>query len=443
MKIKKVLALTMAAVLSMGALTACGSTEASDETTADTTSEEAPAEESTEGDAAAEESTDAAATGEVEQISLKVWCPEEEMEMTQELADSFQAAHPEYEITWDIAVVGIDEAGSNLTTDADTAADIFHIPSGSVAGLTESGHLLPIAYDLENIQSMYGQGAIDAATKDGMMYGVPYTPNSWFMYYNKSLYTEDEIKSLETMMAKDLGADSYNFSCQITNSWYIEAFFYAAGCELFGADGTDPNTCTWNDENGVAAGNYLIDLVNNPKYVEDKDGIAGSLFKEGKLGALCSGTWSYPEFKEVLGDDLGAAALPTININGADKNLSNFADYKLIAVKSNTAYPLAAQQFAECLAGEEAQLMRYKEAGAVPSCLSLQDNPELSSDVASVALIAQTEYATPQPSISQVDAYWTPAQALGEGIFNGEITSANLQEKLDQCATAITTVTTE
>jgi len=439
-KIKKVLALTMAAVLSVGALTACGSKEASSDAKKDTTSKETTADSTSDDTTAGNE--DAAAPAEVEKVNLKVWCPEEEMEMTQELANSFQEAHPEYEITWDIAVVGIDESGANLTTDADTAADVFHIPSGSVAGLTEAGYLLPIAYDLDNIKSMYGQGAIEAATKDDMMYGVPYTPNSWFMYYNKSLYTEDEVKSLETMMAKDLGADMYNFSCTISNSWYIEAFFYAAGCQLFGPDGTDPNVCTWNDANGLAAGNYLIELANNPKYVEDKDGIAGSLFKEGKLGALCSGTWTYPDFKEALGDDLGAVALPTININGADTNLSNFADYKLIAVKSNTAHPLAAQQFAECLAGEEAQLMRYKEAGAVPSCLSLQDNPELSSDVASVALIGQTEYATPQPAISQIDAYWTPAQALGEGIINGEITEANLQEKLDQCATAITTVTT-
>ncbi len=424
MKIKKVLALTMATVLSVGSLTACGNTEKSND--------------GKKGTANKETSVD----GEVEKISLKVWCPEEEMEMTQELADSFQEAHPEYDITWDIAVVGIDESGANLTTDADSAADVFHVPSGAVPGLTEAGYLLPIAYDLENVKSLYGEGAIEAATKDDMMYGVPYTPNSWFMYYNKSLYTEDEVKSLETMMAKDLGADAYNFSCKISDSWYIEAFFYAAGCELFGADGTDPDVCTWNDENGLAAGNYLIDLVSNSKYIEDKDGIAGSLFKEGKLGALCSGTWTYPEFKEALGDDLGAVALPTVNINGTEANLSNFADYKLISVKSNTAHPLAAQQFAQWLANEDAQLMRYKEAGAVPSCLSLQENPELSSDVASIALIGQTEYATPQPAISQIDEYWSPAKALGEGIINGEITAANLQEKLDQCATAITTVTT-
>lgn len=430
MKMKKVLALAMAAVLSMGALSACGN-DATGNDNVNTGSENIETK-----DTGADSEADSA---EVEEISLKVWCPEEEVPITQQMCDSFQAAHPEYDITWDIAVVGIDESGANLTTDPDSAADVFHIPSGSVSELVDAGLLLPIAYDIDNVKALFGDGAIEACSKNDMLYGVPTTPNCWFMYYNKSLFTEDEVQSLETMLAKDLGDDTYNFSCAIANSWYNVAFWYAAGCELFGPDGTDPTACTWNDANGLAAGNYVIELSKNPKYVEDKDGIAGSLFKDGKLGALCSGTWAAPELKEALGDDLGAAALPTININGEDTRLSNFIDFKCIAVKSNTAYPLAAQQFAEWLGNEENQLLRYKECGASPACLSLQDTPELAEDVATIALIAQSAYATPQPSVSQISEYWTPAQALGEGIINGEITADNLQEKLDQAATAMTT----
>lgn len=442
MKMKKIAALAMSTVMTMSVI-GCGSTEEAtnantqESTKADTSA----ATEEKKADASA--TTAADATAEVQAISLKVWCPEEEMDITHEMADAFQAAHPEYDITWDIAVVGVDESTANLTTDSDSAADVFQMPSGAIAELTEAGYLLPIAYDIENVKSLYGEGAIEACSKEGLMYGIPNTPNSWFMYYNTSLYTEDEVKSLETMMAKDLGADVQNFSCSLTNSWYIEAFFYAAGAELFGPDGTDPNVCTWNGENGLAAANYIIDLMANPKYVEDKDGIAGALFKEGKLGALCSGTWSAPDLKEALGENYGACALPTININGKDTNLSNFADYKCFAVKSSTAHPLAAQQFAEWLGNPENQLTRYQECGATPTALELLDNPALAEDAATTALIAQTQYATPQPVISQMNAYWTPAQALGEGIFNGEITKDNIQEKLDQCATAITTVAME
>ena len=38
------------------------------------------------------------------------------------------------------------------------------------------------------------------------------------MYYNKSMFTEDEVKSVETMLAKDLGEGVYNFSFQVSGT---------------------------------------------------------------------------------------------------------------------------------------------------------------------------------------------------------------------------------
>lgn len=379
----------------------------------------------------------------VEEVNLKVWVPEEEFEITQKMCDSFSEAHPEFDCNIEVTVTDVADAPTSLTTDPDAAADVFQMPSGAVAELTEAGLLYPITAESDSVLPLYGEGAIKACSKEDLLYAIPVTPNGWFMFYNKSMYTEDEVKSLETMLAKDLGSDIKNFSCKITDSWYIEAFFYAAGCNIFGEDGTNPDECTWNDANGVAAANYIIDLAGNPKYVENEDGIAISLFKEGKLGAMCSGTWDAPALQEALGEDFGACALPTISINGEDKHLSNFADYRCFAVKSGTAHPLAAQLLAEWLANEENQLLRYKEAAVSPSCITLQENEDVAADVATCALIAQTEYATPQPSISQINSYWTPAAALGEGIVNGEITSDNVQEKLDAVVESITAELTE
>lgn len=425
----------------MSVVAGCGSNNSSGSNTSNTGTGNAATE------AAADSSEDTAASapadGEVQAVSLKVWTPEEEMEITQQMCDKFNELHPEFDCTFDIVVVGIDESVNNLETDADTAADVFLMPSGSIPQLVEEGLIYPITYDLDNIRSMYGEGALEACSKDDLLYAVPSSPNSWFMYYDKNLYTEDEVKSLETMMAKDLGDDIANFSCTVHNSWYIEAFFYAAGCKLFGDDGSDPSVCTWNDENGVKAGSYLIDLVNNPKYVEDEDGLAGSLMKDGKLAALCSGTWAANDVKEALGDGYAACALPTITIDGKECQLSNFADYKCHGVKSNTAYPLAAQQLCEYLDSAENQLIRYDEASETPTALSLLDNPALAEDPAALALVAQTQYATPQPAISQMNEYWTPAEALGTGIVNKEITESNLQSQLDSLVDSVTSKLTE
>lgn len=376
-------------------------------------------------------------TKEVQDVTLKIWTASEELELMKKMGESFAAAHPEYNLTFDISEMGIDEANANLKTDADSAADIFQLASGGVPELTQKGLLLPIGYDEAGLRALYPEGAISAVcAEDGLIYAVPFTPNTFFMYYNKSMLSEDDVKSVESILAKDLGEGVYNFSFQVSGPWYLESFFYAAGCTLFGPDGKDASSMDWNNANGFAAGKYMIDLVNNPKYLENKDGIAMNMLREGKLAVHCDGTWNAGPVQEALGDNYAAAPLPTININGKDCQMRNFADYKTYAVKSSTAYPLAAQQFAEWICNEENQLARYEDQGVPPCIASLAD--QLSGDVALTALLAQSQYAMAQPNIPQINEYWTPATALGEGIYNKEITEDNLQEKLDQLVDAVT-----
>ena len=429
MKLKKLSAVLMTAVLASSALIGCGSSapqEAAQTAQADTATT------TTTESAAAE-----AAPVETQDVTLKIWVPEEAVEDTDAAVQEFDSLHDEFNITYEIAVVGIDEAPQQLNTDPDTAADIFYTPSGGVADLVNKGLLLPITKDFETIASDLPESALTAVTVDGLTYAAPFSPNTYFMYYNKDLLTADDVKSLETILSKDTGA-KYNFSTNITNSWYIESFFLGAGCTLFGPDGKDPSECSWNNETGLAAAEYIIDLVGNPKYLENKDGVGGAEFKEGNLAAITDGAWSAPSYRESLGDKLGAVALPTANIGGKDVQLSNFVDFKTITVKSTTAYPLAAQQLAVFLANPENSLIRYQNQGDVPVLNSLATSSEIASDEVAAALNAQASKATNQPSISKMGDYWTPAQAFGEGVVSGEITKANAQEKLDALVDSIT-----
>lgn len=391
--------------------------------------------------------TEAAVSGTtgVQDVHLKVWVPEEEQDIMQQMADSFAAAHPEYNFSIEMSIMGIDEGNAQLKTDADSAADIFQMASGGVPELQKMGLLLPIGYNEAELRELYAENAITAVTaEDGLLYAVPFTPNTFFMYYNTSMFTEEDVKSLDAMLAKDLGEGvDYNVAFPVSGSWYLESFFFAAGCTLFGEDGKDPTSMDWNNEKGLAAGQYMIDLVNNPKFINDKDGIGLSLLREGKVGAIFSGTWDAAVVQEALGENYGAAKLPTANINGTDSQLRNFGDYKTYAVKSSTKYPLAAQQFAEWICNEENQLLRYEAIGVSPCITSLAESPELADDLATAALVAQSEHYYPQPNIPQINEYWTPATAFGEGVVNKTITYDNLQEQLDAFVNAVTTTLTE
>ncbi|WP_034446857.1 extracellular solute-binding protein [Butyrivibrio sp. AE2032] len=426
MNFKKFMTRSTSIALTALLLAGCGASNGADTTTSQTDA------------GTTTTATESAAPVETQDVTLKIWVPEEEVDITDQMVQNFDDAHDEFNITYEIAVVGIDEAPQALETDAETAADIFYTPSGGVADLAGKGLLLPITKDFETIKDELPESALTAVTIDGLTYAVPFSPNTFFMYYNKDFYTEDEVKSLDTMMAKDLGDGNYNFSTQVTNSWYAEMFFLGNGCTLFGADGTDPTECSFNNEKGVEAGQYILDMVNSGKYLEDKDGVGGSAFKDGTLGAVTSGAWSAPEFREALGDKLGAVALPTAKIGGSDVQLSNFVDFKTITVKSNTAYPLAAQQLAVYLANPENSLTRYKEQGDVPVLKSLSGSQEIAGDMVAMALNAQASKATNQPSIPKMGDYWDPMQALGEGIYFGDINSGNLQAQLDALVDSIT-----
>jgi arabinogalactan oligomer/maltooligosaccharide transport system substrate-binding protein len=376
----------------------------------------------------------------VTDVTLKVWSPEDEAEITAQLCDQFAQKHPEYNMTFNYEVVENADSITTLKNDPDAAADVFVFPSGGVAECVEAGLIYPITVDSDNVKALYSANAVNACSADGELYGVPQTPNCFFMYYNKSFYSEDEVKSLETMMAKQFDADCYNFSFTISNSWYMESFFYGAGCTLYGADGTDPNECSWNNADGFKVGQYLIALAANPKYLEDIDSVAGSKFDEGKCGAVCSGTWSAAEFKEALGENYAAAVLPTFELDGKTCQMSNFSDYKAFGVKAATQFPKPAQELAEWLGGPDCQLIRFQQLSMAPTVSALLENEEVKADPAVSALAQMADqYATPQPKTSQISQYWDPAAAFGSGIVNGDITEANLQESLDTMVAGMTT----
>ncbi|MBP5653083.1 MAG: extracellular solute-binding protein [Lachnospiraceae bacterium] len=419
---KKIVALLMAAVLLI-AMAGCSSDKNSGDNGSAGTA-------GTAGTAKAADGTEGKAA-EAQDVTIKIWVPEEAVADTDKMVKEFDRIHDEFNITYEIAVVGIDEAPAQVSTDADIAADIFYVPSGGVADMANKGLLLPLVKDYETIEADLPDSALTAVTIDGLHYAVPFSPNTYFMYYNKDLFTEEEVKNLDTMMAKDLGAGKWNFSTQMTNSWYAESFFFANGCTLFGTDGRDASSCTFNNAQGLAAGTYMIDLATNPRYLEDVDGVGGSAFKEGNLGAITTGAWSAPEFKEALGDKLGAVALPTINIDGSAKQLSNFVDFKTIAVKSNTAFTLCAQQLAVYFANADASLTRFTNQGDVPILKSLAESDAIKNDFVAAALNDQAALATNQPSIPQMGSYWDPMKAFGDGVYYGEINKTNLQSSLD------------
>lgn len=379
-------------------------------------------------------------------ITLKVWGSQEEQKpregykdgLLKFMCDKFNEAHIEWDITYTYGVVGENDCKTELSKDAEAGADVFMFASDQTSFLQESGILAPITLYQEEVTQMNGgmeATCIQGATFDQLLYAVPFTPNSCFLYYDNSKYTEEEVKSLEVMMAKDLGGASKNFCIDIKNGWYNAPFFFAGGCSLFGANGRDSGVCDFNNEMGVTVGNYIAQLCKSQKFLQETDNGANALqgFKEGTLGAWCSGTWHAESVKEALGDHYAATKLPTISLNGTDCQLKSFADYKYIGVNMNTDSNAmeAAQALAVYLGGEECQKIRFEERSIAPTVTSLIQDKDVLNNVAVAALILQASHTQFQSTLPQMTNFWAPAEAFGESCYNGEANKDNMQEQLD------------
>lgn len=375
-----------------------------------------------------------------EDASIKVWGSQEDQEMLQTIIANFKEDYPEA-AGWTIetAVVSSADAKSEILKDPAVAADVFEFASDQIAELQAAGVLYRVTKNKEEVIANNIENAVDAATIDGEMYGYPSTSNSYFMYYDKSKYTEDEVKSLDTMLAKDLEDGVTNFSMDIDNGWYTASFFFGAGCTLFGEDGMDGTQCDFNSEAGVKAGEVILNLATNPKVANHDDALLLAGFKDGSLAASVTGTWNAAAIEESLGENFGVTTLPTITLSdGTEMSPSTIVNFNLFGVNAQTQYPLESMLFAEYLTSEKVQELRFEVRNSSPTNVNLVNNTELLSSSPAVATLSeQVLTSTVQPSITQISNFWSPMEAFGQDCIAGAVTTDNMQEKLDTLVTGI------
>ena len=412
---KKLIAMLLACVMVLG-LVACGGN--APETTA-------PADNAPETTAPVAEGPEA--------ITLKVWAPQEDqVDATSWLCQiqaAFEAAHPEYAITWENGVCPEGDAATMVTADPAAAADVYMFANDHLGTLIQAGALAKLGGPfLEQVQNDVSATYVNTVTStDGSVYGFPVAPNTWFMYYNKALVGDADLTSMESILEKGVVA------MEIKNSWYLPAFFFAAGGTLFGETGADAAAgVQFGGEIGVNATNAVLDLLANPNFVVDGDGFGNAGLKDGTVAAYFSGSWDYAGLYEALGENLGAVAAPTVMMNGAPAQLKAYAGSKAVGVNPNAANPKAAMQLAAFLASPEGQLARYELSAITPAATACAENEAVKSNFVVVTESAEMAQATiAQPTIAQMASFWDPVKNFGLNILNGSITKDNVAQAIE------------
>lgn len=367
-----------------------------------------------------------------EEVRLMVWSPSEDQskdsgQWLQTSCEQFAKLHPEWDITFVYGVADEATAANQVAQDAEASADVFMYANDTLTIMTDAGALVKFGGKYrEEIESTNSKEVIDSVTMDGELYGVPFTTNTWFMYYDKSVFSEEDIKNLDQMLTK--GVVSFPF----TNSWYLPSFYIGNGCSLFG-DGTDESQgVDFGGEKALEVTNYLVDLIANPNFRVDADGLGMAGLRDGSIQAIFSGSWDMASVKEILGDNMGVSALPAYTLNGEERQMTAYAGSKAIGVNPESSNMVPAVQLAVYLGSAEAQKLHYELRNVVPCNLELMEEPDIASD-ALVAAQNDTFNRTSilQPFVAAMNNCWVPVENMGKGIRNGNVTHENAGEQTE------------
>lgn len=382
-----------------------------------------------------QESSSGAQTAEEEPVTctLKVWAPSEDQDQEygawlQTMCEQFNGLHPNWDITFEYGVCTESDARKQVLNDLEAAADVFLFSSTNLEYFCKEQALAELGGKyLETVNQHYSPTLVSSLTyEDGGVYGVPLTTNTYFMYYDKSVFSEDDIKSMDKMLEKG------KVSVQLDNGFYNACFFLGVGGTFFGEDGMNRESgVKFYSDQGVAMTEYLIDLAKNENFVSATPEDAISMMREGTVNAYFCGTWQAAQTQDILGDNFGVAPLPSVNVKGTDYQLRPFNSAKGIGVKSTTKYPQVAIELALYLGGYDSEQYHYEKRGYVPCYDEYLATAEIQANqVVMVDSYTVSNIAVPRMSFTEMSWFWTPAESFGKEILSGSITKENAAEKL-------------
>ena len=354
--------------------------------------------------------------------------------LTQQQIDAFEAANPGIVINASIEGVSEAQAASQVLADVASAPDIYCFAQDQLARLVQAAALAaPGKSAAEAVKANNDAGSVAAGTVAGTLYAYPMTSdNGYYLYYNKSIISEEDAKDLAALVAK-CEANNLKFRFALENAWYTASFFFATGChtnwttnekgEFVSVDDT------FNSAEGMIAMKGMQILAKSSCYDSNAD-----IFTDA--GAIVTGIWNANAAAAHFGDNLAATKLPSFTVDGKTYQLGSYSGNKLMGVKPQTDAKKAAvlSLLAQYLTNEQCQNQRYEQFQWGPSNKNAQATDAVQSNISLAALAAQNAFGTPQGQIAGV--FWDNANALG-AVAKSANTEAELQEGLNNYQNAV------
>lgn len=418
---KKILAILMAGVLTATAFAGCGGGGESSNTNSGSSSNSGESSSTVTG--VNSSTVDYAYFGEEDNIKLKVWAPDAAVNLVKQQIEDFKKAYSEKKFDITVVAQGESDAATQMLNDASAAADVFSFPSDQLNKLVDAGVIAPVAKGFTDyVSSSNSEDTVKAGTSKDTLYAYPETnDNGYYMVYDNTVVTEEDAKTLEGTLAACQKAGK-KFIFDAGDGFYACTFAFTGGAKIDGLeeDGITQKFVDYDEDEAVKTLQAFAKLIKEYKGTFTSLNVknVASGFKNGTCGAGVDGSWDTKVNKDSLGDKFGAAKLPTINVDGEDKQLISMFGYKYIGVNGSSKFPNSAQILALYLSGEECQKQRTEELGWGPSNKNVQQDKLVTESPVLNAIKDQSQNSCTQVNIAST--FWTPMGNLGNKLVAEE-----------------------
>ena len=388
-------------------------------------------------------STDNGGSKEVKyEYDIKIWVPDKDVEnnLTRSMVDEFNNTNTDgIKLNATIESVSEADAATQMITDVDAGADMFNFAQDQLSRLIMAGALAKLndkaaAFVKENNV----ESGVQAVAAGDAIYGYPITvDNGYYLFYDKRVITDEDAKTVEGIIAACKKANK-TFAAPIGgNGWYLAGWFFGTGCDSTWITNDDGEFVsindTFNSDKGLIAAKGIYQIMSSGVWVDSDQ---ASCFESG-AAAFVSGPWNNTTIHDLLGDNMGAAKMPTYTVDGKNYQIGSFSGSKIIGVKpqSDAIKAGCLTKLAQFLSGEECQKKRFEVLEWGPSNVNLATSDVVLANVGLAALAAQAPFAKPQGNVH--GSWWDISKAIGAGIKDSDgsddALKAILQKYFDDC----------
>ena len=345
------------------------------------------------------------------QVTIDVFLTNNQAYLYHSELDEFAKKHPEYQITFNKTVSSENKSAyREFVENGQKMPDLYLLSYDELELCAKGGFLAKLGNAGKNaVAAQNNPGVAKAAEYNGEMYAIPVQVNNgYLLFYDRSVVSDEHAKDLFSIL-DDCRNRGTMFGMDVYNGWYLASLFFGAGCvSKWDADNKLVED-TWNSVNGLLAAKAVAKLMNDSAFSSDSIPYSG-------VSAFISGTWMLEQAKDVYGDNLGMAELPSVTMDGKTFHLGGFTGVNLVGVKpqSDSAKAQVLSELQIYLTSEEVQKkfcekLSYYGATNKNVIASVQD-PSVR------ALAAQAVYGTPQGAIN--DTWWDISAGIARSIHN-------------------------